>query len=128
MTVSFERRYVRMNPQPLPSNGPIGIVAALREEISELLPLLSEARCVRIGSRDFWTGNLDGRDVVVVLSRVGKVAAASTTVALIRAPLPMAMRATLCSATAYTSGVTRYSATRPSSSRSMRGSSSVNGT
>lgn len=83
MTVSFERRYVRMNPQPLPSNGPIGIVAALREEISELLPLLSEARCVRIGSRDFWTGNLDGRDVVVVLSRVGKVAAASTTVALI---------------------------------------------
>ncbi len=64
-------------------HGPIGIVAALHQEISELLTLLSDAQCVRIGSRDFWTGHLDGRAVVVVLSRVGKVAAASTTVALI---------------------------------------------
>jgi adenosylhomocysteine nucleosidase len=83
MAVSFDRPCARMNLQRSPSNGPVGIVAALRQEISDLLPLLSDARCVHIGSRDFWTGELDGRPVVVVLSRVGKVAAASTAVALI---------------------------------------------
>jgi len=72
-----------MNTPPAQPNGPIGIVAALHQEISELLTLLSDTRCVRIGSRDFWTGEIDGRAVVVVLSRVGKVAAAATTVALI---------------------------------------------
>ncbi len=75
-----------MNTPSSPSNGhsgPVGIIAALHQEISELLPLLLDARSVRIGSRDFWTGELDGQAVVVVLSRIGKVAAASTTVALI---------------------------------------------
>jgi len=65
------------------ARGPIGIVAALHEEINELLTCLSGAQCVHIGSRDFWTGRLDGHAVVVVLSRVGKVAAASTTAVLI---------------------------------------------
>ena len=64
-------------------SGPIGIVAALHEEINELLTLLSGARAVHVGSRDFWTGELDGQDVVVVLSRVGKVAAASTATMLV---------------------------------------------
>lgn len=68
---------------PLPNSAPIGLVAALHQEISELLTLLDGAQCQRIGSRDFWTGRLDGQDVVVVLSRVGKVAAASTTTVLI---------------------------------------------
>lgn len=65
------------------ARGPIGIVAALHQEINELLTLLSDAQCVHIGSRDFWTGHLDGHAVVVVLSRIGKVAAASTTTVLI---------------------------------------------
>ena len=65
------------------ARGPIGIVAALHEEINELLTWLTGAQCVHIGSRDFWTGWLDGHAVVVVLSRVGKVAAASTTAVLI---------------------------------------------
>ncbi|MGM3277357.1 5'-methylthioadenosine/adenosylhomocysteine nucleosidase [Ralstonia sp. 24A2] len=74
-------------PSPnLNANGPgrpIGIVAALHEEINELLTLLSGARAVHVGSRDFWTGELDGQAVVVVLSRVGKVAAASTATLLV---------------------------------------------
>ena len=76
---------LRMNtPSSQPNaRGPIGIVAALHQEINELLTLLSDARCVHIGSRDFWIGELDGHAVVVVLSRVGKVAAASTTTVLI---------------------------------------------
>ncbi|CAH0445242.1 5'-methylthioadenosine/S-adenosylhomocysteine nucleosidase [Ralstonia syzygii subsp. syzygii] len=69
-----------MNIQP---SSPIGIVAALHEEISELLTLLSEARRIRIGSREFWQGGLDGRAVVVVLSRIGKVAAATTAAVLV---------------------------------------------
>lgn len=64
-------------------NGPLGIVAALHEEISELLTLLSGAHRVRIGSRDFWAGELEGQAVVVVLSRIGKVAAASTAAVLV---------------------------------------------
>ncbi|MEF3061553.1 5'-methylthioadenosine/adenosylhomocysteine nucleosidase [Ralstonia solanacearum] len=72
-----------MNIQSSRPNGPIGIVAALHEEISELLTLLSDARCVRIGSRDFWQGELDGRAVVVVLSRIGKVAVATTAAVLV---------------------------------------------
>ena len=50
------------------ARGPIGIVAALHEEINELLTWLSDAQCIHIGSRDFWTGRLDGHAVVVVLS------------------------------------------------------------
>lgn len=69
-------------PSSTPS-GPIGIVAALHEEISELLTLLSEARRVSIGNRTFWQGELDGRAVVVVLSRIGKVAAATTAAVLV---------------------------------------------
>jgi adenosylhomocysteine nucleosidase len=65
------------------ANGPIGIVAALHQEISELLTLLSDAQRVRIGNRDFWTGAFEGQPVVVVLSRVGKVAAATTAAVLI---------------------------------------------
>jgi adenosylhomocysteine nucleosidase len=65
------------------ANGPIGIVAALHQEISELLTLLSDAQRVRIGNRDFWTGAFEGQPVVVVLSRVGKVAAATTGAVLI---------------------------------------------
>ncbi|MFX7686509.1 hypothetical protein ABTJ58_19910, partial [Acinetobacter baumannii] len=34
--------------------------------------------------RDYYTGPIYGQDVVVVLARVGKVAAAATTVTLIR--------------------------------------------
>ena len=64
------------------SAGPIGIVAALRQELSGLLALMPHGQCVHIGSREFWAGELDGSHVVLVLSRVGKVAAAATAAAL----------------------------------------------
>lgn len=70
-----------MNPEPN-SAGPIGIVAALRQELSGLLALMQGGQRVDIGSREFWVGELDGRRVVLVLSRVGKVAAAATAVVL----------------------------------------------
>jgi adenosylhomocysteine nucleosidase len=83
--IAARRPCHRMNtPSAQPhANGPIGIVAALHQEISELLTLLSDAQRVRIGNRDFWTGAFEGQPVVVVLSRVGKVAAATTAAVLI---------------------------------------------
>lgn len=59
------------------------IVAAMHEELSALLALLPDERRQVAGGRDFWVGHLHGQEVVVVLSRIGKVAAATTATALI---------------------------------------------
>ncbi len=62
----------------------IGIIAALHEEIAILLDVMGDsAHKVTIGSRDYYQGNLYGTNCVVVLARIGKVAAAITTVTLI---------------------------------------------
>lgn len=67
------------------SRAPLGILAALHDEIADLLVRMgSAAQCHRIGKRDYYVGDLDGRRCVVVLARIGKVAAAATTVTLIR--------------------------------------------
>jgi adenosylhomocysteine nucleosidase len=62
---------------------PIAIVSALHYELSKLLELMpDEHKQVRAG-REFWLGHLHGHDVVVVLSGIGKVAAATTATILI---------------------------------------------
>lgn len=63
----------------------IGILAAVHDEIAELLQAMGPGVVVRrIGQRDYYSGVLSGRDCVVVLARMGKVAAAATVVTLIR--------------------------------------------
>ncbi|WP_200231929.1 5'-methylthioadenosine/adenosylhomocysteine nucleosidase, partial [Rubrivivax gelatinosus] len=62
---------------------PLGLVAALRQELRELLELMPGAQRRVIGNREFWLGELEGHAVVAVQSRVGKVAAAATTATLI---------------------------------------------
>jgi adenosylhomocysteine nucleosidase len=69
--------------QPPGDDAPFGIIAALHEELHELLALTQDKRRHLIGNREFWSGELQGRRVVLVQSRVGKVAAAATTVALV---------------------------------------------
>jgi adenosylhomocysteine nucleosidase len=59
------------------------IVAAMHEELSAVLALMPDERRQVAGGRDFWVGHLHGQDVVTVLSRIGKVAAATTATALI---------------------------------------------
>ena len=59
------------------------IVAAMREELAAVLALLPDERRQPVGGRDFWVGHLHGQEVVAVLSRIGKVAAATTATALI---------------------------------------------
>lgn len=57
----------------------------MRDEIASLLQHIHVNGCVRhIGMRDYYIGRIDRQDVVIVLARVGKVAAAATTVTLIR--------------------------------------------
>lgn len=61
------------------------ILSALAEEQQGLLDLLENPRSVRRAGREFWVGSLHGQAVVLALSRIGKVAAATTATTLIEA-------------------------------------------
>ncbi len=63
--------------------GRIAIAAAMQEEIGALLAAMTDEEPVVLAGRQFWVGHLDGHDVVAVLSRVGKVAAAMTATLLV---------------------------------------------
>jgi adenosylhomocysteine nucleosidase len=60
------------------------LVSAMQEELSSVLALMPDERKQRVAGRDFWAGHLHGHDVVAVLSRIGKVAAATTASVLIQ--------------------------------------------
>ena len=62
---------------------PIGIMSAMHEELAAVLHALPDEQRVQVAGRDFWQGHWHGRPVVAVLSRIGKVAAATTATALI---------------------------------------------
>lgn len=68
-------------PAKLP--GRLGIVSALREELDDVLQRLHDAHREPCAGREFFVGHLHGHEVVVTLSRVGKVAAAHTAALLI---------------------------------------------
>ena len=59
------------------------IVSAMHEELSAVLGLMPDEMKQVVGGREFWVGHLHGQEVVAVLSRIGKVAAATTATALI---------------------------------------------
>jgi adenosylhomocysteine nucleosidase len=59
------------------------IVSAMHEELAAVLELMPDERRQVVGGREFWLGHLHGQPVVAVLSRIGKVAAATTATALI---------------------------------------------
>ena len=61
----------------------IAIVSAMHEELAAVLALMPDERRQIAGGREFWRGHLHGHEVVAVLSRIGKVAAATTATALI---------------------------------------------
>ena len=65
------------------THGRTGIVAAMQQELSAVLARLPDEQRQRVAGRDFWVGHWHGHEVVAVLSRVGKVAAATTAAALI---------------------------------------------
>jgi adenosylhomocysteine nucleosidase len=62
---------------------PLAILSALAEEQAGLVAQLQAPHCVSHAGRAVWLGQLGGLPVVLALSRIGKVAAATTSVALI---------------------------------------------
>ncbi len=61
----------------------LALVSAMQQELSAVLDLLPDERKAIVAGREFWRGHLHGQEVVAVLSRIGKVAAATTATALI---------------------------------------------
>lgn len=59
------------------------IVGAMQEELAAVLALMPNEQASTVGGRQFWSGHLHGQDVVAVLARIGKVAAATTATVLI---------------------------------------------
>lgn len=70
---------------------PIAIQSAMREELHALVASMEGAHPVVMAGRRFHVGRLGGRPVVVVLSGIGKVAAAITTTLLVRVFEPRAL-------------------------------------
>ena len=66
-----------------PGMQPTAILSALWQEQHGLIELLQQPRKVTHAGRDFWQGDLHGQAVVLGLSRIGKVSAATTSAALI---------------------------------------------
>ena len=56
----------------------IAIISAMHEELSAVLALMPDERKRVVAGREFWVGHLHSHEVVAVLSRIGKVAAAIT--------------------------------------------------
>lgn len=61
----------------------IGIIGAMQQEIKLLTQSMNIKETKIIGMREYFLGELFGKDVVVVFSKCGKVAAASTVTTLI---------------------------------------------
>jgi adenosylhomocysteine nucleosidase len=59
------------------------IVSAMHQELAAVLALLPDERKQAAAGREFWVGHLHGQEVVAVLSRIGKVAAATTATVLV---------------------------------------------
>lgn len=75
-------------PQPfiqtlMPTLTPTAILSALAEEQGGLVSQLRNAQQMERAGRTFWRGTLHEKPVVLGLSRIGKVAAATTTAAMI---------------------------------------------
>ncbi len=64
--------------------GRIGIIGAMESEVATLIPALEDHSEQTIGIVVYHTGKLDGREVVVARSGVGKVNAALTAAEMIR--------------------------------------------
>ena len=68
-----------------PVAGPVAIISAVHEELRALLAELRNPARVRLAGREFHSGQIHGHPVVLVLSGIGKVAAATTAALLIHA-------------------------------------------
>jgi adenosylhomocysteine nucleosidase len=82
MSSSVTRSWANGPPDGVAA-APLAVVSAMREEIGELREHMSPVITERHAGRDFHRGELHGVPCVLVLSGVGKVAAAATTAMLL---------------------------------------------
>jgi adenosylhomocysteine nucleosidase len=68
-----------------PTRAPLAIVSAIHAELRALLGMLHEPQRLRLAGREFVRGEIHGHPVVLTLSGIGKVAAATTAVLLMHA-------------------------------------------
>ncbi|MDM1043559.1 5'-methylthioadenosine/adenosylhomocysteine nucleosidase [Myroides sp. 1354] len=61
----------------------IGIMGAIPQEVDGIIAILEEKTAITIGNRTYYQGRLGKQNVVVVYSRIGKVAASATASALL---------------------------------------------
>ena len=61
----------------------IAILGAMKEEIEPILSCLDNKRSSHFASNTFYEGSLDGRDVIVAYSKIGKVFSSITAFAMI---------------------------------------------
>lgn len=61
----------------------IALVSAMHEELAAVLARMPDEHKTVVAGREFWLGHWQGHEVVAVLSRIGKVAAATTATTLI---------------------------------------------
>ena len=73
MGISFERREVSM----------LGIIGAMDEEVAKIKEQMDNVKVMSKAAMDFYEGTLNGKEVVVVRSGIGKVNAAMCTQILI---------------------------------------------
>lgn len=72
-----------VTPAAAPPRGPIAILGAIPEELGAVIDDLDPVEVQEIAGRRFHRGWLHGHDVVLAVSRIGKVAAATTTTLLL---------------------------------------------
>jgi adenosylhomocysteine nucleosidase len=61
----------------------LALVSAMHEELAAVLARMPDEQKTTVAGREFWIGHWHGHEVVAVLSRIGKVAAATTATTLI---------------------------------------------
>jgi adenosylhomocysteine nucleosidase len=61
----------------------LALISAMHEELAAVLARMPDEQKTVVAGREFWVGHWQGHDVVAVLSRIGKVAAATTATTLI---------------------------------------------
>lgn len=61
----------------------IGIMGAIPQEVEGIIAILQDKTAITLGQRTYYQGRLGQQQVVVVYSRIGKVAAAATASALL---------------------------------------------
>jgi adenosylhomocysteine nucleosidase len=72
-------------------SNPLGIVAAMPEELAAVVAAMDVDHVITVGGRAFHRGRYAGAPVVAVVSRIGKVAAAATTAILLERFVPRAI-------------------------------------